>query len=375
MVSQIAHAGMKVFNKAGYRLLRKITGQTVKNMPPEAVTMNTAIIEHVSGKQKYVFTFLNSNGKALKVVHSTSDSPLVKETVYSWVQPQQRTKMTAMYREKIDPCAFENYGVRKNTKIWDKNTKNITETKDTVIDINKNSNTVTISEASRRESEDLTGVLYTDEASLYQIVNGKKVKGLYQKSHCRPNEVSTIEVNSGCGLTEGEIQQALEYPYFYAMFKNPQRMAYAARTRAFADQKIDTATNFAFVPKERLNGAHAVYNMNTDTIYLSGQRMSKSSLLNDLNHEARHKWQFGQIKKLENSELTTTEEIQQARIFRENMQNYKSHSKCANEGEYSSQPVEFDAYAIGDAAAERHYVQVDFLQKLFPKAARKTLGE
>ena len=60
---------------------------------------------------------------------------------------------------------------------------------------------------------------------------------------------------------------------------------------------------------------YAVYNMNTDTIYLSGQRMSKSSLLNDLNHEARHKWQFGQIKKLENSELTTTEEIQQARIF------------------------------------------------------------
>ena len=58
------------------------------------------------------------------------------------------------------------------------------------------------------------------------------------------------------------------------------------------------------------------------------------------------------------------------------MQNYKSHSKCANEEEYSSQPVEFDAYTIGDALQrERHYVQVDFLQKLFPKATRKTLGE
>ncbi len=69
MFSRIAPAGIKIFNKAGYRLLKKITGQTVKNMPSGAVSMNTAIIEHVSGKQKYVFTFLNSNGKALKVVH------------------------------------------------------------------------------------------------------------------------------------------------------------------------------------------------------------------------------------------------------------------------------------------------------------------
>lgn len=375
MFSRIAPAGIKIFNKAGYRLLKKITGQTVKNMPSGAVSMNTAIIEHVSGKQKYVFTFLNSNGKALKVVHSSSDDPFVKETAYNWVQPQQRTKMTAMYREKIDPCAFENYGVRRNTKIWDKDTKNITETRDTVIDINKNSNTVTISEALRKENNNANGVLYTDEASLYQIVNGKKLKGLYQKSHCKPNEISTVEVNSGYGLTESEIQQALEYPYFYAMFKNPQRMAYAARTRAFADQKIDTATNFAFASKERLNGTHALYNRSADTIYLSGQRVSKSGLINDLNHEARHKWQFGQIKKMENAELTNPEEIKQAQTFRENMQNYKTHSKCANEEEYSSQPVEFDAYATGDAAAQKHDEQVDFLQKLFPKAARKTLGE
>lgn len=375
MFSRIAPAGIKIFNKAGYRLLKKITGQTVKNMPSGAVSMNTAIIEHVSGKQKYVFTFLNSNGKALKVVHSSSDDPFVKETAYNWVQPQQRTKMTAMYREKIDPCAFENYGVRRNTKIWDKDTKNITETRDTVIDINKNSNTVTISEALRKENNNANGVLYTDEASLYQIVNGKKLKGLYQKSRCKPNEISTVEVNSGYGLTESEIQQALEYPYFYAMFKNPQRMAYAARTRAFADQKIDTATNFAFASKERLNGTHALYNRSADTIYLSGQRVSKSGLINDLNHEARHKWQFGQIKKMENAELTNPEEIKQAQTFRENMQNYKTHSKCANEKEYSSQPVEFDAYATGDAAAQKHDEQVDFLQKLFPKAARKTLGE
>ena len=47
-------------------------------------------------------------------------------------------------------------------------------------------------------------------------------------------------------------------------------------------------------------------------------------------------------------------------------QNYKA---------YETQPVEDDAYKVTDWVYEKYAKAVNYLQRLFPRATRRTLGE
>lgn len=368
MVINIATAG-KIFNKSGYRVAQKITGQVTKNMPEGAVNLKTVVLEHQSGKTRTIYSFLNNEGKAVKTIKFDSDSPIITTTTFDWFKPQERTKMTAMFREKVDPYAFENFGVRKNKKIWDKTNNHIIKNSDTVADINANSQTVTRSYASRVTETDGS---FTDEAQLTEIVNGKKTKDLYQRSNCRTGTLSQTLETEGTGLSQEQIETATSNPYFYAMFKNPLDMTYAARTRAFANQGISPATKFRFASRQQLGGAHAQYNSTTDVISATGKRVCKSSLINDLNHEARHKWQKELVDKLEQGLLTDTEEIKLAKAFKENFKTYITSAQ--NPEAYEKQILEADAFAAGEQASDLYEKFVGYLVSLFPKASNKTLG-
>lgn len=48
-----------LFNKAGYRLASKTTGEIVANMPAGAVSKTTVVVEHVSGRVKTVESYID----------------------------------------------------------------------------------------------------------------------------------------------------------------------------------------------------------------------------------------------------------------------------------------------------------------------------
>ena len=63
-----------LFNKGGYRLVSKITGQVVPNMPAGAVSKTTCIIEHISGKKQAIHRYLNAESKSVRIIRVNSDS-------------------------------------------------------------------------------------------------------------------------------------------------------------------------------------------------------------------------------------------------------------------------------------------------------------
>ena len=363
------------FNKAGYRLVSKITGQVVPQMPAGAVSKTTCIIEHISGKKQAIHLYLNAEGKAVRINRLSSDSNIGTLSDFTWLKPKTRTPDTSMYREKIDPYAFENYGVSKNTLRYDRKTLNILENTDTVVDIHAPSRTVTKSFASRITPTGNAADGFTDQAQLTQIVNGKKTKEIYQASTGTPDKVNTITETKGFGVTQQELNEATSNPYFYAMFKNSIQMAKAAKTRAFANQKIPQTTNFSLT--ETSDGM-SWFSNKSDTLYLNVKGLRAGQVrrctISTLEHEARHKWQHMLVEKYEKGLLTDPKEIKMAQEFKYNFKNYIPKSKGKEEA-YETQPVEDDAYKITDLVYEKYTKAVNYLQRLFPRAARRTLGE
>lgn len=363
-----------LFNKAGYRLASKVTGQVIPNMPKDAASMTKCVVEHVSGKTKTIYSFLNAEGKAVQIQTLPNFSPRIKITDYTWNKPKTRTPDTAMYREKVDPYAFENYGVSYNTTIFDRKTRDVFVNSTTAVDIHAPSRTVTRSFASRTTPTGNAADGFTDKSRLTQIVNGKKTKEIYQSSTGTPDTVNTVTETKGFGVTQQELEQATSTPYFYAMFKNPIQMAKAAKTRAFANQGIPQTTNFRLIDT---SDGMSWFSRKNDTVSLNVKNlragMARQCSISDLEHEARHKWQQMLVDKLDKGLLTNPEEIKMAQEFKHNFNNYIDKSKGYEA--YETQPVEADAYKVTDAVYEKYTEAVDYLQKLFPRAARRTLGE
>lgn len=369
-----ATTAASLFNKAGYRLVSKVTGQVLPKMPEGAVNKTTCIIEHISGKKQAIHSYLNAEGKAVRVIRVSSDSNISTMTDYTWIKPKTRTPDTAMYREKVDPYAFENYGVRRNTLHYNRKTMDILENSDTVVDINAPSRTVTKSFASRTTPTGNAADGFTDHAQLTQIVNGKKTKEIYQRSTGTPDTVNTVTETKGFGVTQQELEQATSNPYFYAMFKNSIQMAKAAKTRAFANQGIPQDTPLIITPLKGIGGGysskHKEICLNATSIQ---QGWYRSRIACALEHEARHKWQYMLIDKLDKGLLTNPAEIKMAKEFKHNSNDYIDISTGLEA--YEAQPLEADAYKTTDIVGERYSKAVDYLQKLFPRAARRTLGE
>lgn len=364
-----------LFNKGGYRLVSKITRQVVSNMPAGAVSKTTCIIEHISGKKQAIHRYLNAEGKAVRIIRVNSDSNIGTLTDFTWLKPKTKNPDKAMYREKIDPYAFENYGVSKNTLRYDRKTLAILENTDTVVDIHAPSRTVTKSFASRITPTGKASDGFTDESRLTEIVNGKKTKEIYQRSTGTPDTVNTITETKGFGVTQQELDEATSNPYFYAMFKNSIQMAKAAKTRAFANQKIPQTTNFSLT---ETGDGMSWFSNKSDAVYLNVKGLREGRVrqctISTLEHEARHKWQHMLVEKYEKGLLTDPEEIKMAQEFKHNFKNYIPRSKGKEEA-YETQPVEDDAYKVTDWVYEKYTKSVDYLQKLFSRATRRTLGE
>lgn len=369
-----AATAANLFNKAGYRLVSKVTGQVLPKMPEGAVSKTTCIIEHISGKKQAIHRYLNAQGKAVQINRVSTESNIGTLTDYKWIAPQKRTSDTAMYREKVDHYAFENYGASRNTLRYDRKTMNILENSDTVVDIHAPSRTVTKSFASRTTPTGNALDGFTDQAQLTQIVNGKKTKEIYQRSTGTPNSINTVVETTGFGVTKEELKQATSNPYFYAMFKNSIQMAKAAKTRAFENQGIPQDTPFVLTP---LKGYGGVYRPQSNKICLNAtsikQGWHRSMIASSIEHEARHKWQYMLVEKLDKGLLTNPKEIKMAKEFKHNFANYIPKSKGYEA--YESQPIEADAYKTTDIVGELYSKSVDYLQQLFPRAARRTLGE
>lgn len=365
----------KAFNKNGYRLLSKTKGLQLKNVPANVSRVDRVIIEDISGKQQSIYSYFNSDGKLIKRLSFNSDTPLVKETKYNWLYPKEKTARTAEYREKIDPCAFENKGLQIEKTVIDNVQKKRLLEIDRTIDINKASKTVTITDSTRKYIHDKQGYEYIDKVGIFEKVNGKVSKGLYQKSKCKPNELSEVLETSNIGIPKEVAEQALANPYFYCMFKSPLKMIKDASIRTFANQNIDLSTKLSIVPRAELKGCKSLYNKITDTINISDDSNIKTLIIDNLNHESRHKWQCELVKAYKNGKPLTKHEEELAIKFSVSMDNYKPHYKCKNNAEYESQFVEADAYQIGASSRDFYNKQIEYLQNIFKKATRKTLGE
>ena len=364
-----------LFNKGGYRLVSKITGQVEPNMPAGAVSKTICIIEHISGKKQAIHRYLNAEGKAVRIIRANSDSNIGTLSDFTWLKPKTKNPDTSMYREKIDPYAFENYGVSKNTLRYDQKTLDILENTDTVVDIHAPSRTVTKSFASRITPTGKASDGFTDESRLTEIVNGKKTKEIYQRSTGTPDTVNTITETKGFGVTQQELDEATSNPYFYAMFKSPINWIKAVKTQAYANQGIPQTTGFKLTElKDRSSG---YYRPKEDTIYINVKPIRKGLIrpctISTLEHEARHKWQEMLVEKYEKGLLTDPKEIKMAQEFKNNFSNYIPMSQ--NYKAYETQPVEADAYKVTDWVYEKYAKAVNYLQRLFPRATRRTLGE
>lgn len=367
-------ATASLFNKAGYRLASKVTGQVIPNMPKDAVSMTKCVIEHTSGKTKTIYRFLNNEGKAVQIQTLPNFSPRARITNYTWNTPKTRTPDTAMFREKVDPYAFENHGVSYNTTTFDRNTRDVFVNSTTTVDIHTPTGTVTRSYGARITPTGKEADGFTDKSRLTQIVNGKKTKEIYQASTGTPDTVNTVTETTGFGVTPQELEQATSNPYFYAMFKDSIQMAKAAKTRAFANQGIPQDTPLVIT---QLKGCGGGYQRKRNEIILNAtsiqQGWYRSQIACTIEHEARHKWQHMLVDKLDKGLLTDPKEIAMAKEFKHNFNNYISMEK--NYKAYEAQTVEADAYKTTDIVGEQYSKSVDYLQKLFPRSARRTLGE
>lgn len=365
----------KQFNKSGYRLVSKDIGLKLPKLsfiPESATSYDKIVIEHESGIKKVIHSFKNDKGKIVYRQKTNSNSPIYEESTYEWFKPQLRTVKTK-FREGKDPNAFTNHGLIENTFYIDKSQNKIIKDKYTVIDINPQTKTVTRTQATHSYAPNNNFGQTVDTSEITEISNGIKTKGIYQaflnREHSLPNNITTRSF----GLTNSEINQICNMPYFNAMLKTPKNFIFAAKPRVLFNQNVEM--NLPVIISSQKQGG-AAYLPQTGRIMFSQKSINKgikSSLISTFEHEARHRWQHKLIKALEKGLLTNKEDIKMAKAFKENFNNYIRETE--DFVKYEQQLLEVDAYKVTNNVLENYSKNINELSNIFTKASRKTLGE
>mgnify|MGYP006916028893 CR=1 FL=1 len=163
------------------------------------------------------------------------------------------------------------------------------------------------------------------------------------------------------GLTKEEIELIKSDPYLASRYYNdPLDFIRAEKFNGYKTQGLrDKSTPLTFDPP---NGSESGYYQHGRDFggTILGRRINvtpsnvsrddKPWMVNILHHEPRHGYQCQMVDDL-NAGLLQGEEKAQAEIFRNNFRNYTSPD--LDHARYMAQPVEADAYRIGDAAQKQ----------------------
>lgn len=367
----IQKIGQNTFNKTGFMLVSKITNVPVRRNK-KLNFCDCVVFENTEGKKIKIYSQKNRSGRLIKRKILDEISGLKKLSFYKWFEPLKITPKNK-YMLKYNPNAFTNSGLRRRD-VWlgldaqDDSTA-ILKTKYTVIDINNPTKVVTktVSQGSGRSAR-------FDENEISEIRNGSVTKKLSAVSVSRSGELNETIYEEGFNISENKLKKITSFPYFYAMLKHPLDFVQAAKTRALYNQGVDVNVPLIVIsdPKAKYS---ALFDKNSRKILYVKEDLMNSTpaqIAPVLEHEARHEWQIQLVQKLEKGELVDKKEIEQAKEFKYNLENYITERFGMDI--YEHQPVEADANAVSDKVYDSMFNAIKYIGKIFDKARLSTFG-
>ena len=214
----------------------------------------------------------------------------------------------------------------------------------------------------------------------------EKVKGKIDKQFKRQtaynqeNEILEDNItHSGIELKGNFIFENLKKDkYFHGRFMDMKSFITSFRKTFLKNQNVesDMPVEVRWTPFSK---ASAIYNEKEKRIIVSdGSKefieRNISQMINNLNHESRHAWQYEMVEKLDKGLLTDSKDIELAKKFKENFEHYISVGRNGTFEEYKTQPIEADAYNVGDKCNIQYNKVSDYLTSLFKKCSKRILG-
>ena len=381
-ILQVLKLGAKAYNRAGYKL-----GQIVELSVPKyasdigVTSIKKATIQHISGEEKIVERWLDKNGKAIKTIHTSTANPNEKVvTDYEIYEPIIYNKnLTNM--KICDPFAFENIIVKIKRAVMEKVkdeslffNKKITHT---ILDINKEHKTLT------------KGIATVDDkfitSEIYSIQNGKKIKGITKKTQEQQDGTCKTVSTNYFGITSKDIDLPSYYgnididkiltndEYFYLRFFPESEILKKCLSNAAKRQQVDRiptlvldesffrVPNNSFLRKDK-----------TISYPKNLEDYDKSSIIGSIEHEMKHIKQHELIEKYIKCELTNPEEIELAKKYKDNFENYIN--PFGNPLKYHEQIVEDEAYTIGNKIKSIYDWTTRILHNIFKFSSNTGIG-
>ncbi len=371
-VIQVLKTGTTSFNKAGYRL-KSVRSLSVSQKAADAgaVLVKRAAIEHKNGEEILVERWIGKDGKAIKTIHFSSQNPDERIiTDYKWSSPLVYDAQDPFhqYLKQDSPLVFGNY-IGEIKRCFMKKLPNSPVFKTqkvayTNLDINKECKTVTKSVGAVDKELNAT-------SEIYSIQNGKKVRGITLKAQRQENgSYNTVDRNY-FGIQKEDAEMILGDDYFYTRFLPPTLFAKCGVGTAAKNQGV------SYTPKVVLSEYKDYgYASNDDKEIALFRDMVKDKykfpVVDALEHESAHLHQREMVEKYIKGELTDESQINQAKIYKENYDNYISPFKDLVK--YRSQPVEEEAYNMGFQARHRYYDVTDKIKQIFPYSTNHSAG-
>ena len=179
------------------------------------------------------------------------------------------------------------------------------------------------------------------------------------------------------GLTKEEIELIKSDPHLASRYYNdPLDFMRAEKFNSYKTQGLrDKSTPLTFEPPNGSEGGYyqhgrdwggTIWGRRINITPSSVNHNNKPWMVNILHHEPRHGWQHQIVDDL-NAGLLQGEERTQAEIFRNNFRNYTDID--LDYARYMAQPVEVDAYQVGDAAQKQFEQNGKKIDNIFFKSA------
>lgn len=370
-IVQIIKTGSKVYNEAGYRLVSIVNLSVPEKISAKGVNLiKRAIIKHKNGEEKYIESWLNKEGKAMRTIHSSSLKPDEKiVTDYEWTKPKvfDVCNMYHDYLKKDDPYTFENLIGRIRRVFCVKDDKGIFQNQKiryTNLDINNEHKVITKSIGVYEAN--------TNTSEIYSIQKGKKTKGLFLKSQKQQDGTYKVVDSNYYGISKEDAQDAFKDEYFHSRFLSPVLMAKCCVAQAAKKQGVSYIPQLVKSPY----ADHGIAIYDKKSIGLMSDiiegKMNKFEVADVLAHESKHLSQKELVEKYLKGELSDPNEIVLAKRYKDNYDNYITPFK--DNIKYRRQFLEEEAYKEGFKARHSYFDSTSKLKQIFEFSSNKSTG-
>jgi len=343
----------------------KLLGAQFNDLPRIGNLEYTAI-EHSPGVVESIFTFRSPIGK-----------PRVIERVRVNTGTNTQSRTFYEHANDFDIATTGHNTMSATTYKYNTGDANPYEFTRHGVDIVQNTKDVTISHNSITHGDNGSTVA----SSLAEKSNGKTYKQLKRTTGYSKDDAvitDTVEKSGLCPTEEVAADEVLKDKYFHGRFMDMPTFIKTFRKTFLKNQNAnsDIPMTPAWLPMRK---GSAVYVDKQKRILISDMskeytRRNISQMISNLNHEARHVWQYELVEKLEKGQLTDPADIKLAQEFKKNIENYIQPAKAKTYAEYASQPIEADAFRAGNSSNIEYNKATEDLSFIFRKALPKIFG-